>query len=99
MRQSREPSARYKIFQRRGITYKQIKQLRAYFIAHFRDVRFWLQLCDIKYQLARERISVGMQPGRRQRDQRITRSDSFSIQYLVAFDDGNDEAGQIVFAR
>ena len=68
MRQSGNPAARNDIFQRRRVAKMRLEQLGAYLVSDFRDVRVRLELGNFEHQLARERIAIGVQPGRRQGD-------------------------------
>src|SRR5207302_5506123 len=87
------------VLQRRRITYMRLQQFRADLISDIGHVSIRLQLCNLKDQLAGERIAVGVQSGRRQGDQSIPGLDALPGKKFFALDDANDETSEIVFAR
>ena len=98
MREGGNPTARDDVFQRGRVAEMGFQQLRADFISDFGDVGIRLQLSNFKDKFAGERIAVGVQAGRREREQSVSGLDALAGQKIFALDGANDKAREIVFA-
>ena len=90
--------ARDDILERRRVADVRLEKLGADFVADFGDVSVRLEIGDLKDQLARQRISVGVQADGWQSDQCVTGLDILSGEKFFALDDADDESREVVFA-
>ena len=52
----------------------------------------------LEHDPARQRVAVGVQAGRRDADEHVARHERRSVDHAAAFDEADDEAGEVVFA-
>ncbi len=76
----------------------RLQQLRTDLVPNFSHICVWLQLCDIKNQLARQRISIGVKPCRWQHQQRIAQLYILTRQNILSLDRSDNKSCKIVFA-
>src|SRR6266480_2224849 len=72
VREGGNPAARDNIFQRRRVTQMRLQQFRANLISDFGDVDIRLQLRNFENQFPRQRVSVSVQTGGRERQQSVS---------------------------
>ncbi len=53
---------------------------------------------DVEQHLPRKRVPVGVEPGRRETDEDVTRNNPAAVDDPISRDDANDEPGQVVLA-
>ncbi len=82
----------------RQITAMRRKQRGAGSSLQFPDERIGLQAGDVEEDAPGKRISVGMQPGRWQANQNVSRHDASAVDDLRPLDRADDEARNVVFA-
>src|SRR6202043_2429895 len=78
VRQRGHPSTRQNVFQCRGVAKVRLEKLGTNLVSDFGDIRVWFQFRDIKNQLARERVAVGVKPRGWKRDEGVSRLHCFS---------------------
>ena len=76
----------------------RLQQFGADLIADFGHVGVGLEFGDSENQFARQRIAVGVQTARRQRDQHVAGAHAARIEPHFLFHGADDEAREIVFA-
>ena len=76
----------------------RLQQFGADFVSDFGDVAVCGELGDSENQFARQRVAVGVQPARGQREQQVAVTHAARVEDFPAFDGADDEAREIVIA-
>src|SRR5882724_1090431 len=94
-----DPTFIEKIFQGGGVTEVRLQEFGADFVADFGDVGVGLELGDFEGEFAGEGVAVGVEASGGKGEERVAGLDIFAGENVFAFDDANDEAGEIVLAH
>ena len=66
--------------------------------AEFVDIRIRSKTAQVEEHFSRQRVAVGVQPGRRQSDEHVSGRDRLAIDELRPLHGPDDEAGDVVLA-
>jgi len=88
-----------KTLERRRVAHMRLQQFRGNLVSHFGHISVRFQFGDIEDQFPRERIAIGMQTRRRQRQQGVAGFYGFTRQKLFLLHHSDNKSRQIIFAR